>query len=108
MGAFFATLLTGFFISRVLSQFQLMICEKDDLTLAHPTCTPALPYIPVPVPLPQGMQGFLNTVVRNQADSDGRPHDHSLSCRRWCDPSAQSLIFICVLVLRACVSLIFL
>jgi len=66
VGAFFATLLTGFFISRVLSQFQLMICEKDDLTLTHPSCAPALPYIPVPVPLPQGMQGVLSAVVRGR------------------------------------------
>lgn len=102
VGAFFATLLTGFFISRVLSQFQLMICEKDDLTLTHPSCAPALPYIPVPVPLPQGMQGVLSAVVRGTQARQLRTGDsHATARRRVCSPS-HCRSFSCFL--RACCS----
>lgn len=55
IGALFTTLLIGFFFSRFLSQFQLMICEKTNFwEWAHPTCEPALPFVPVSWPIEQG------------------------------------------------------
>lgn len=63
IGACFSTLLIGFFFSRFLAQFQLMICEKDDLNFDHPSCAPALPYIPTPWPVPDGVKGLLGALT---------------------------------------------
>lgn len=55
LGALFTTLLIGFFFSRFLAQFQLMICEKTNFwEWAHPTCEPALPFVPVSWPIERG------------------------------------------------------
>jgi len=56
IGAFFSTLLVGFLLSRFLCGYELMVCPKEDLTMETPHCTPGLPYIPVPWPVPEGMR----------------------------------------------------
>lgn len=63
IGAFFSTVLVGFFLSRFLSQFQLMICEKEDLTFTTPTCEPSLPFIPMPFEMPTGLASALSSMV---------------------------------------------
>jgi phosphatidate cytidylyltransferase len=63
IGAFFSTLLVGFFFSRVLSQFQLMICEKEDLNFEHPVCQVGLPYIPMPYAMPEFASSLLHTLT---------------------------------------------
>jgi len=46
------TVFTGFWLSRVLAYFDLMICPQLELTFSHPHCEPTLPFIPVPYHLP--------------------------------------------------------
>jgi phosphatidate cytidylyltransferase len=67
IGAFFSTLVTGFLLARLLSMFQLMICEKNDLNFDHPTCTPSLPYVPEPYALPESIATVLSTAVSVKA-----------------------------------------
>lgn len=83
IGAFFSTMLVGFFFSRFLAQFSLMICEKEDLTFVQPECQPGLPYIPVPYELPGGIATTLSTMVRptTQTRTTKTAHMHMLhSC----------------------------
>lgn len=39
------TLIYGFLLSRVLSQFDLMICGKKDFSMAYPHCSPSTPFL---------------------------------------------------------------
>jgi len=53
------TLLTGFFLARLLSEFDLMVCPKKDFSLEYPHCTHDLPYIPVQKELPSFLANLI-------------------------------------------------
>lgn len=65
IGATFATLITGFLLSRFLSMFQLMICPKTDLSFDYPTCELSDVFTPVAYALPGWLMSILQTVGLN-------------------------------------------
>jgi CDP-diglyceride synthetase len=44
-GGAIMTLLYGFLLSRILSNFDLMICGKKDFSMAYPHCVPSQPFL---------------------------------------------------------------
>lgn len=62
IGAAFITVITGFWLSRVLSSWQMLVCPKHDLTFQHPQCNLPEEFLPVLYTLPKILHPFTNVV----------------------------------------------
>lgn len=63
IGAFVSTLVTAFFVSRVMVDFPILICPQNKLTIVHPTCTPDDVFIPVFYNLPFAIFGVTKVLL---------------------------------------------